>query len=128
MNSYWSIYLIESADTIKFIFILLLIISSIASVTILGILWSYTNLEDEGFEKKSAKKWLKNAFISNICFLILVLITPSTNTLYKIFGIGSVLEYVRNSDEAKQLPDNVLKAINYYLKEIPKEDANKSRK
>lgn len=127
MNSYWSIYLIESADTIKFIFILLLIISSIASVTILGMLWSYTNLEDEGFEKKSAKKWLRNAFISNICFLILVLITPSTNTLYKIFGIGSVLEYVKNSDEAKQLPDNALKAINYYLKEIPKENANKDR-
>lgn len=128
MNSYWSIYLIESADTIKFIFILLLIISSIASVTILGMLWSYTNLEDEGFEKKSAKKWLRNAFISNICFLILVLITPSTNTLYKIFGIGTVLEYIKNSDEAKQLPDNALKAINYYLKEIPKEDANKDRK
>jgi energy-coupling factor transporter transmembrane protein EcfT len=128
MNSYWSIYLIESADTIKFIFILLLIISSIASVTILGMLWSYTNLEDEGFEKKSAKKWLRNAFISNICFLILVLITPSTNTLYKIFGIGTVLEYMKNSDEAKQLPDNALKAINYYLKEIPKEDANKDRK
>nr|DAG94631.1 MAG TPA: hypothetical protein [Crassvirales sp.] len=128
MNSYWSIYLIESADTIKFIFILLLIISSIASVTILGMLWSYTNLEDEGFEKKSAKKWLRNTFISNICFLILVLITPSTNTLYKIFGIGTVLEYIKNSDEAKQLPDNALKAINYYLKEIPKEDANKDRK
>lgn len=127
MNSYWSIYLIESADTIKFIFILLLIISSIASVTILGMLWSYINLEDEGFEKKSAKKWLRNAFISNICFLILVLITPSTNTLYKIFGIGTILEYVKNSDEAEQLPDNALKAINYYLKEIPKEDANKSR-
>lgn len=127
MNSYWSIYLIESADTIKFIFILLLIISSIASVTILGMLLSYTNLEDEGFEKKSAKKWLRNTFISNICFLILVLIIPSTNTLYKIFGIGTVLEYIKNSDEAKQLPDNALKAINYYLKEIPKENANKDR-
>lgn len=128
MNSYWSIYLIESADNIKFIFILLLIISSIASISILGMLWSYINPEYEGFEKKSAKKWLKNAFISNICFLILVLITPSTNTLYKIFGIGTVLEYIKNSDEAKQLPDNALKAINYYLKEIPKEDANKDRK
>ena len=128
MNSYWPIYLIESADNIKFIFILLLIISSIVTITILGMLWSYTNPEFEGFKKKSAEKWLKNAFISNICFLILVLITPSTNTLYKIFGIGSVLEYMKNNDEAKQLPDNALKAINYYLKEIPKEDANKDRK
>lgn len=127
MNSYWALYLIESADSIKFIFILLLIISSIASISILGMLWSYTNPEFESFEKKSAKKWLKNAFISNICFLILVLITPSTNALYKIFGIGSVLEYMKNNDEVKQLPDNALKAINYYLKEIPKEDANKSR-
>lgn len=49
MNSYWSIYLIESADNIKFIFILLLIISSIASLSILGMLWSYTNSEFDGF-------------------------------------------------------------------------------
>lgn len=34
---------------------------------------------------------------------------------------------MKNNDEVKQLPDNALKAINYYLKEIPKEDANKSR-
>lgn len=86
----------------------MLIISSIATITILGFLWDYTNPEFDGFEKKSAEKWLKNAFISNI-------------------GIGSVLEYMKNNDEAKQLPDNALKAINYYLKEIPKEDANKSR-
>lgn len=59
MNSYWSIYLIESADNIKFIFILLLIISSIASISILGMLWSYTNPEYEGFEKKSAKNGSK---------------------------------------------------------------------
>lgn len=48
--------------------------------------------------------------------------------IIKIFGIGTILEYVKNSDEAEQLPDNALKAINYYLKEIPKEDANKDRK
>lgn len=128
MNSYWLLYLIESADTIKFIFILLLIISSIASVTILGMLWSYTNLEDEGFEKKSAKKWLRNAFISNICFLILVLITPSTNTLYKIFGIGTVLEYAKENKDLKDIPDKTIKIINNYLDKIIEENANKDRK
>lgn len=40
----------------------------------------------------------------------------------------SVLECMKNNNEAKQLPDNALKAIDYYLKEIPKEDANKDRK
>lgn len=42
--------------------------------------------------------------------------------------VNVVLAIIKNSDEAKQLPDNALKAINYYLKEIPKEDANKDRK
>ena len=59
---------------------------------------------------------------------IQTIFVPSTRTIYKVFGIGTVLEYVKNSDEAKQLPDNALKAINYYLKEIPKENANKDRK
>jgi hypothetical protein len=128
MNSYWSIYLIESADNIKFIFILLLIISSIASISILAMLWSYTNPEYEGFEKKSAKKWLRNAFISNICFLILVLITPSTNTLYKIFGIGTVLEYAKENKDLKDIPDKTIKIINNYLDKIIEENANKDRK
>lgn len=128
MNSYWSIYLIESADTIKFIFILLLIISSIVTITILGLLWDYTNPEFDGFEKKSAKKWLRNAFISNICFLILVLITPSTNTLYKMFGIGSVLEYAKENKDLEDIPDKTIKIINNYLDKIIEEDANKDRK
>lgn len=128
MNSYWSIYLIENADSIRFIFILLLIISSIVTIIILGLLWDYTNPEYEGFEKKSAKKWLKNAFISNICFLILVLITPSTNTLYKIFGIGTVLEYAKENKDLKDIPDKTIKIINNYLDKIIEENANKDRK
>lgn len=128
MNSYWSIYLTESADNIKFIFILLLIISSIVTITILGLLWDYTNPEFDGFEKKSAKKWLRNAFISNICFLILVLITPSTNTLYKMFGIGSVLEYAKENKDLEDIPDKTIKIINNYLDKIIEEDANKDRK
>ena len=42
-----------------------------------------------------------------------------TSDCYMIFGVGKTLEYVTNSEEVKKLPDNAVKAINYYLEGIP---------
>ena len=127
MNSYWAIYLIEKADCILGFSIFFAAFSILAFITTLGMLYCYINPIEDGYTKESVLKWCKRFLYSSICFLTLIIFVPSTRTIYKVFGIGSVLEYVKNSDEAKQLPDNALKAINYYLKEIPKENANKDR-
>ncbi|WP_294063682.1 hypothetical protein [uncultured Fusobacterium sp.] len=78
-------------------------------------------------EKELAKKHLKKITPILAVLILSITLLPSTKSCYRIIGLGTVIEYIKNSDEAKQLPDNALKAINYYLKEIPKEDANKSR-
>lgn len=48
---------------------------------------------------------------------------PSSTQCYSIFGIGSTLQYFKNSEQAKELPDNAIKAINGYLESLTKEES-----
>lgn len=50
---------------------------------------------------------------------------PSTENLYAIYGVGSVIDCCKNSDEAKKLPDNTVKAINKYLEQTAEVKENK---
>ncbi len=128
MNSYWTLYLIESADSIRLVFLILTILSAVAMV-IMAIVTAMCAKENEALKDyygKLLKLLMKSMYMFAICLLIFAFI-PKTSSLYKIIGIGSVLEYVNNNEEAKQLPDNAIKAINYYLEQIPKKDANKNR-
>lgn len=124
MNSYWLLYFIEQADNFTVLLSIILIIVSILFIVFLIV----ASIARDEKEKELAKKHLKKITPILAVLILSVTLLPSTKSCYRIIGIGTVLEYIKNSDEAKQLPDNALKAINYYLKEIPKEDANKDRK
>lgn len=123
MNSYWLLYFIEQADNFTVLLSIILIIVSILFIVFLIV----ASIARDEKEKELAKKHLKKITPILAVLILSVTLLPSTKSCYRIIGIGTVLEYIKNSDEAKQLPDDALKAINYYLKEIPKEDANKSR-
>lgn len=125
MNSYWALYLIETADSICVVFLILTILSAAAMVIMAIVTAAYAE-ENEDLKDYYAKLLMKSMYMFAICLLIFAFI-PRTNSLYKIMGIGSVLEYVSKSKEAKQLPDNAIKAINYYLEQIPKENVSKDR-
>ena len=125
MNSYWTLYLIEFADSIGLVFLILTILSAVAMI-IMAIVTAMYAEENEALKDYYAKLLMKSMYMFAICLLIFAFI-PRTSSLYKIIGIGSVLEYVNNNEEAKQLPDNAIKAINYYLEQIPKENVNKDR-
>lgn len=124
MNSYWLLYFIEQADNFTVLLSIILIIVSILFIVFLIV----ASIARDEKEKELAKKHLKKITPILAVLILSVTLLPSTKSCYRIIGIGTVLEYIKNSDEAKQLPDDALKAINYYLKEIPKEDANKDRK
>lgn len=129
MNSYWTLYLIELADSIGLVFLILTILSAVAMVIMAIIVTAMYAEENEALKDyyaKLLKLLMKSMYMFAICLLIFAFI-PKTSSLYKIIGIGSVLEYVNNNEEAKQLPDNAIKAINYYLEQIPKENVNKDR-
>lgn len=124
MNSYWLLYFIEQAD--NFIALLSIILSIVFILFIVFLIVASIARDEK--EKELAKKHLKKITPILAVLILSVTLLPSTKSCYRIIGLGTVIEYIKNSDEEKQLPDNALKAINHYLKEIPKEDANKDRK
>lgn len=65
------------------------------------------------------KGWIVAGFIS----IFLGVIIPTTNQCYAIFGVGTVLNYVNNGDEAKQIPENAMKAVNRYLESLAPNDS-----
>ena len=60
--------------------------------------------------------------IPSIILLFLCTLTPSRSTCYLIFGVTETAKYINSNDEIKKLPDNAVKALNYWLEEQTKED------
>ena len=91
------------------------------------------NNNDE-FDEESTKIFLKytGGFLKYIIlgglFWIMAVSIPSTKAAYAIFGVGATLNYLNNSSEAQKIPDNALKAVNYYLESIvpEKNDSTKT--
>lgn len=50
-----------------------------------------------------------------ICFV------PNEKQLYMIFGVGSVIDYVQESEEVKKLPDKVINALDIWVNSLNKE-------
>ena len=62
-------------------------------------------------------------FISGLIALFIGCAIPKTKDCYAIFGVGSVLHYVNHSEQAQKIPDNALKAVNYYLESFTPKDS-----
>lgn len=68
--------------------------------------------------KKTFKLCCIGAFVS----LVLCVLVPSKNELYVIYGIGSVIDYAKDSKEVQKLPDNAVKALNAYFENVQKKE------
>lgn len=111
-----TIYWIETLDAILFFFIVGAIISLIIGGTILA-----GGLEDKN--EKATRIGIKILCICVISFMAYTF-TPSTKKAYKIVGIGGTIDYLKNNDTAKQMPDKCIKALDLFLdKAIEKNDS-----
>lgn len=119
MNSYWLLYLIEQADNfIAFLSIILLIISILFIVFII-----VASIARDEKEKELAKKHLKKITPILAVLILSVTLLPSTKSCYRIIGLGTVMEYSKTNEKVKELPDNLIKAVNNYLEK----DVSKNR-
>ena len=76
-------------------------------------------------EDKRTMKFIKIFSVTAVFCVILVSFVPSKKDMYMIYGVGSVIDYYQDSDEAKKLPDKTLKMLNQlcdkYIKEEEKQ-------
>jgi hypothetical protein len=68
------------------------------------------------------RKFAKNLFYTFIITLSVFAITPTTSEAYLIYGVGSTIDYLKSNDDAKQLPDKCIKALNAWVDEFTEEE------
>lgn len=67
---------------------------------------------------EEVKRKFKIFFSLFLLFLTLNAIIPSTQQAYLIFEVGSTIDYIKNNDTAKQLPDKAVIALDKWLNSV----------
>lgn len=127
------IYLINVVDNIHTLLIIALVLfGACAIIRAIGILVGMDaseqsadkELEDFIYRCKSKMWKFIWAFLGT--FLIFSFI-PSKQTMYEIFGIGTVIDYVQSNDNVKKIPDKCIEAVNLWLDEKMKDIKDKDK-
>lgn len=66
----------------------------------------------EDIEDALMKKLSKTMIIVAIVCLVIGILLPTKKDCYIIFGIGSVVDYIQDNEDAKKLPDKTIKMLN----------------
>lgn len=87
------------------------------------ITWICADINKEEDDKTSHTlfKTFRICSVSFIITLLIVLFTPSTQQLYAIYGVGTVIDYAKENKEVQKLPNNAVKALNVWLENINKD-------
>ena len=73
------------------------------------------------------KKRFKQVCIGALMLIAMLIFIPTTKDAYVIYGVGSVIDYAKESPECKKLPDNAVKALNTWLETEYKSDSIKKK-
>lgn len=120
------LYWIERFDSIRGILIAL----SICLVAWLLLASVIPWIEEYGKAECQAKGFYKARKISSTLLAISVLIViflPSTKEMYRIIGIGGTIDYIRQNETAKQLPDKCVKALDLFMDKVLIEEDNSKK-
>lgn len=101
--------------------ILLLVISFILAIVFTA---GYFDSYDEDTKKANRKRALTFGSIG-IFLLIAQAFIPTTKQALIIYGVGGTIDYVKNNETAKQLPDKAIIALDKYLESINEETEKK---
>lgn len=125
MNSYFILWLCSILGKLSTFFC---VVGVIYFIIALIITMSYYMNDCGECEDCGIGKFVKHSFrhfVISSSMILLSCLIPSTSQCYAIFGVGTTIEYLKDSKEAKELPENAFKALNYYLKSVtPKEESN----
>lgn len=114
------LYWILMCDSIIGLFVALIILTlMVVSIAAISFLDKY---EDD--YKKTKTKYIKVIKISLIICIVSIMgatFTPSTKNMLLVYGIGNSIEYLKNNEAAKELPDKCIKALDYWVESLTKE-------
>lgn len=107
---YW-IDVIGNISTTAVILAVLSAITALICLIVVGVAIDLGERNDVAF----GKKWFKRLGVTSVIFMIAAAFTPSTKSMYMIYGVGSTIDYLKDNETAKQLPDKVIIALDKYI-------------
>ena len=115
-----TMYWITRLDALNITFGILLIISIFGTIAFIvaNIISATSEFEDVREGAKMVKQKLTLFVVIFIISMIGCIFTPNTNEALVIYGVGGTLEWVKDNDKAKQLPDKAIEALSLYLDNI----------
>ena len=70
------------------------------------------------------KKATKTSFIVGIISVFIAIFVPGEKQLYRIMGIGTTIDYIKDNEVVKQLPDKCIEALDQWVENIKEEKEN----
>jgi hypothetical protein len=56
-------------------------------------------------------------------FLPILILTPDTKDAMLIFGVGTTIDYVKQNDTLKQIPDKCVDALNVWVDSLTEKES-----
>lgn len=75
------------------------------------------------------KRIVKTSIPTLIISLLLYVFTPTKEDMFLIYGVGGTVDYIKQNDKAKQLPDKCINALDAWVDSLSnKDNSNNSNK
>ena len=111
------LYWIERLDAVNVTFVIILIVA---------LVWLVYVFIESNVESYSAKECIdkgiykakKVSYVIIAISLLILIFTPTTKEMYRIIGIGETINYLRQNEASKELPDKCIKALDLFLDKI----------
>lgn len=109
---YWITVLAGIGEALFITSIIVLILSLLIGLALLGAAYYDENSD----ARKRSYKYFRITIISFFVMMASLFI-PSKQDMYIIYGVGGTIDYLQESEEAKKLPENVIKACNMFIED-----------
>lgn len=117
------IYWITRLDAVNGLLEAFIAISVILSV-VFTILYFVGKIE-EWEEVPIFKRIVKTSIPTFIISTLLLVFTPTKEDMFLIYGVGGTVDYIKQNDKAKQLPDKCINALDAWVNSLNDENNTK---
>lgn len=114
----WELYLTTTLGNISTVSCVITVLSLLGCMVALVIKYDIADNEES---IKLSHKWAKISLVVFGISLFLAIFTPSKKEMYIMFGLGSTIDYIQESDKVKELPDKTVTLINQTLDKLIEE-------
>lgn len=119
------IYWLQRLGDLNTLMWVVFIIAIIVCMVVLGwraVIWNDVYFDSEENFVKIWRKILSKALIVSIVSVLGAIFIPTTKEMYVIYGVGGTIDYLKENETAKQLPDKVINALDKWVDEFNNED------